>query len=528
MATKNISYKNARLLIKHYPQLITQGQALTPINYTKIPIIFNNNGKFIENKILDKKIITEEELDHPLPLESDFEVKEDIKKDIIIKEIKEYQIKNKKNKEKIRDKYIDFINIIKNAQVTQNSNKKEPKAERINLNQINNILFKNRFKKKIIEKNKNNISEVKPGKKLNKKSQNPFKENKLKNKNYLNPKIISKKIISNESKKKSTSFLLNKKLNFNQFIKKRVITNTNNKPQKKDKDVNCIKKHKHISNLLEKDFPDKNPLNTITQSNDNKRAIMHSTIIKSCDLSSHNNNRSYAVPYFSRNTEKYYILSQKNKNSPNITTETDSKKELNNNIKNIILNLNNSNRRILKHTYSKGGKFNNIQTTYIISTSKSKSININKEDKNTILNRDSKGLYKRRNSPLNEYNKTFNICDSFWTKTSNRNNETINSSNISNIHITEKNSNKNSLNYYQYNKLKTFFSVQRNKYYDSIYNYDYNKRNSKNNNNNNINNLYNENSFYNTILDNNRYLNIPVYDNYKASNTNSYHNLYNF
>ena len=88
MATKNISYKNAYLLIKHYPELITQGQALTPVNYTKNPIIFNNNEKFIENKILDKKNITEEELDHPFPLESDFEVKEDIKKDIIIKEIK--------------------------------------------------------------------------------------------------------------------------------------------------------------------------------------------------------------------------------------------------------------------------------------------------------------------------------------------------------------------------------------------------------------------------------------------------------
>ena len=538
MATKNISYKNEYLLIKHYPELITQGQALTPINYSKNQILFNNNEKFIENKILDKKNISEEELDHPFPLESDFEVKEDIKKDIIIKEIKEYQIKNKKNKEKIRDKYIDFINIIKNAKVTQNNNKKEQKAKRINLNQINNILFKNRSKKKIIEENKNNISEVKPGNKLNQKAQNPFKGNKLKKMNYLNPKIISKKIISDEYKKKSTSFFLNKKLNFNHFIKKRVITNTNNKPQKKDKDVNLKKNHKYTPNLFEKDFPDKKPLNTITQSNDNKRAYMHSTIIKSCDLSS-NNNRSCTIPYFSRKTQKYYLLSQNNKNSSNITaTEADSKKELNNNIKNIILTLNNSNRRILKHTYSKGGKFNNIQTTYIISTSKSKSINLNKDEKNTILNRNSKAHYRRRNSPLNEHNKNNNICDSFGTKTSNRNNETMNSSNISNIHISEKNSNKNSLKYYQYNKLRAYFSVQRNKYYDSIYNYDYNARN---NNNNNLTKsivqtsfqLYNENSFYNkdtynNVLDNNRYWNLPIYDNYKSSNTNSYNNLYNF
>jgi hypothetical protein len=237
-----------------------------------------------------------------------------------------------------------------------------------------------------------------------------------------------------------------------------------------------------------------------------------------------------------------YLFKQKKLINENETfgryNDRDYKKELNNNIKNIILTLNNSNRRILKHTYSKGGKFNNIQTTYIISTSKSKSINLNKDEKNTILNRNSKAHYRRRNSPLNEHNKNNNICDSFGTKTSNRNNETMNSSNISNIHISEKNSNKNSLKYYQYNKLRAYFSVQRNKYYDSIYNYDYNARN---NNNNNLTKsivqtsfqLYNENSFYNkdtynNVLDNNRYWNLPIYDNYKSSNTNSYNNLYNF
>ena len=542
METKIISFEKPYLQIKHYPQIITKRESLTPMNYTKNPIIFDKNREYIENKMPGKKIITEQELDHPMPLESDYEVKEDIKKNSILKEIKEYQTENDKNKEKIRDKYINFIKIIKKTKVNHDDNKKGQKTERTNLNQINNILFKNRFKKKIKEENKNNISEVKPKDKdkLNKKVQNQLQENKQKKINNPIPKIISKKLIPDKSKKNCSSFCLNKKFNFNQFIRQ-VITNTNNKFQKKDKDINNTNNNMHIYNLYQKDFSDKNPINTNTQSNDNTMASIHKPSIKSYDLNNYNNRSCLIPPYFSRNTQKYYLLSQKNKNSSIITaTDSDSTKQKNNNnIKNVILNLNNSNEKIYKHTYSKGGKFNNIQTTYVISTSKSKSINLNRENKNTILNNDNnKAHYRIRNKQLNEYNNTSNNYHSFEIKSSHRNYETMKSLSRNNIHIFEKNSYKNTLKYYQFNRLRNKLSLPSNKYSNSICNYDYNARNIK------INNLtkrldqtsyelYNENKFYNqniynNISDNNRYWNIPVYDNYMVTYIKSYNNLYNY
>lgn len=93
---------------------------------------------------------------------------------------------------------------------------------------------------------------------------------------------------------------------------------------------------------------------------------------------------------------KKNLFYQKNKNNPNITTtDADSSREKNKNIRSQILNLNNSNDRMLKHTYSKGGKYNNIQTTYIISTKKSNSKNVIKVNKNPILNNKSKIDYRK-------------------------------------------------------------------------------------------------------------------------------------
>ena len=352
--------------------------------------------------------------------------------------------------------------------------------------------------------------------------------------------MISKKIIPDESKKNCSSFCSNKKFNFNQFIRQ-VITNTNNKFQKKDKDINSAKNNMHLFNLYQKDFSDKNPINTNTQSNDNTMASIHKPSIKSCDLNNYNNRSCLIPPYFSRNTQKYYLLSQKNKNSSIITaTDSDSTKQKNNNIiKNVILNLNHSNENVYKHTYSKGGKFNNIQTTYVISTSKSKSINLNRENKNTILNNDNnKAHYRMRNKPLNEYNNTSNNYHSFEIKSSHRNYETMKSLSRNNIHIFEKNSYKNTLKYYQFNRLRNKLSLPSNKYSNSICNYDYNARNIKNNNltkrlDQTSYELYNENKFYNqniynNISDNNKYWNIPVYDNYMVTYIKSYNNLYNY
>ena len=67
METKIISFEKPYLQIKHYPQIITKRESLTPMNYSKNPIIFDKNRELIENKILDKKIITEQEIDHPMP-----------------------------------------------------------------------------------------------------------------------------------------------------------------------------------------------------------------------------------------------------------------------------------------------------------------------------------------------------------------------------------------------------------------------------------------------------------------------------
>ena len=143
-----------------------------------------------------------------------------------------------------------------------------------------------------------------------------------------------------------------------------------------------------------------------------------------------------------------------------------------------------------------------------------------------------------RNKPLNEYNNTSNNYHSFEIKSSHRNYETMKSLSRNNIHIFEKNSYKNTLKYYQFNRLRNKLSLPSNKYSNSICNYDYNARNIKNNNltkrlEQTSYELYNENKFYNqniynNISDNNKYWNIPVYDNYMVTKIKSYNDLYNY
>ena len=482
MDEKNYSDK-----IKYFekPKSPLQEKAINSQNYTKNSVVFRNEKPFIDNNKKNKEIISEDDLDHPKPLPSDFEGKEEIKKYLLLQELRENKSYSKIKKEKIQvqnknnqfHKFGTKLNKKEIAKLTENNDKNSLNIVRVNLKEINNILFKNKLKKKIKEEIKNNNSEINQEKNLRIKVHNLFKQNLLKEKelNNINRlKIDLKPIISDESNEKPapTSPELNKKIVIKPFINK-IINKTNNNHQKiNTKYALYWIKHKQKLSFNENDFQSNNPMNTNSLSTtntsinlNNKKAIVNSDIIK-------NNNHSFVKPiYMAHNPIKKIVFYPKNKNCSNITTtDAESSKEKNNddnNLRNKILSLYNSNERMSKQTYSKGGKYNNIQTTYIISTRKSTSKNAIKVNKNSNLKNINKIYYIKRYDNLYEVNNINNSYSNILNKTLTNSNKTINSSREKNIHIIRKNIETDSFNnshnktVINTNRIRSFLSEKR-------------------------------------------------------------------
>ena len=173
-------------------------------------------------------------IDHPKPLESDSEDRENITKNIILKEIRQNKTDTKKNQnnfQKVNDGYFSIIQNKEKPILSQNKVKNEKSIVRINLNEVNKILFKNKIKHREKEENKNNNSDLKAKNNLSKKIQNIFKENN---------NIIIKPFINNKIKTN---------INNNNITKE-----NNDKTTIKEKNNNNFTRHKKNLSLNEKEF----------------------------------------------------------------------------------------------------------------------------------------------------------------------------------------------------------------------------------------------------------------------------------
>ena len=451
-------------------------------------------------------------IDHPKPLESDSEDREIITKNIILKEIRQNKTDTKKNKnnfQKVNDGYFSIIQNKEKPILSQNKVKNEKSIVRINLNEVNKILFKNKIKHREKEENKNNNSDLKAKNNLSKKIQNIFKENN---------NIIIKPFINNKIKTN---------INNNNITKE-----NNDKTTIKEKNNNNFTRHKKNLSLNEKEFSNNNMKKISSYKSPNK------TNINSENKNININKDLHIKPiYISQNPQKKFFLNQKNKNVNNnnnnkVNSNIDSSKEKND-VKNNILNLNNSNEKMEKKTFSRGGKYNNIQTTYIISTKNKNLKNIIKVNKNPILNNNTRINCKIKKINLNEINKnnSYNLVN----KTPKKNYKTINSErgNGNNVFIYDKDKKNNLFNYYQ--QYSSLIKSDRTHSYNSINNYNF-----KNNTINNIkyNNIKSKNKkgnleyinnksliyhdAYNNSIDYNRfrYWDNPIYDNYLGADAN--------
>ena len=580
---------------KSYSQINTdiqsslQGDINNKINPQKNSVIFRNKKvDNSNNKLTDDY---DDYLDHPKPLASDFEERDDLRKTLILQEIKENKINSTKLSEKnevrnLNDEYFKIVNNIGKEQITQNNNQNQKKLVRVNLNEVNNILFKNKFKIRKKDENKNNNSKLSNEEKLiikvrNTNNQNPFREKESSNKNKINNnnsvKFQYKQIKQNKTnssekniqissysiKRNITSPIINK---CKPFIK---INNNNNNNVtqiqyrlKESKNLTNLTSHKQNSSLNEKNF-NNNISNIISEK---KRSYILTPKAKITSDVNGVNNRPYLNQiYISENPKNIYLLHRKNKNSSNPSkTEANSSKEKNINIKRDIFNSKEA-EGIQKQTYIKGGKFNNIQTTYIISSKKSNLKGIIKVNKNPVLN--YKTNNKIQNLTLNNIsniNTVNNLYNNYMTQTPSKHDETIGLINSarSKIHICGNNPKKDALQYYVSNTAKNSgknakkIILEKNKEnlgnnsslsknghnnkYINNYNYKYEK-NIKNFKYYNItrsldmNNIqyYDENNSainygtYNNTIDYNAYWNIPQGNNYQVYGINSYSRYYN-
>ena len=550
------TYKKSYLEINPEIQTTSQEQTNNPINITKNNIIYRNN----RTNDLNKEI-NDDNLDHPKPLVSDFEDREDLSKNLIIEEFIKYESDDKKNEEKkveknLNDEYFNNINSFEKGKEPQNKIENEEKFVRVNLNEVNNILFKNKFKKKIKEENKNNTLDSKENKKINIKinniyKQNPFKESQTIKKtdfnNYNNFKIIKKSNYDSNNKNQVNSRLVKKNI-----IKTK---NINNKINIQDsKESQNIINHKQKYSLNEKDFKYNNTINISGNKNLQKPKIKITS-----DLNNTNKRPYINQIYFSGNAQKKYVLYPKNKNLSNVTsTDADSSKEKNNyNTKTEVKRLNQK-EGIQKQTFTNGGVYNNIQTTYIISSKKStKTKGIIKVNKNPTLNYKNFKINNIVTNPISNINNSYN---NYLSKTPSKSIDRLNSPRGSNIHICEQKPKRNPFQYYQLNtetnihKTKQLLlkekhpvlnhnsSVPNNSYNNNSYIKNYNYKNRKNINNIKYNNIkinINQNNWqyfndstinydtYNNTFDN-KYSKVPLENNYLVYNNNAYSRYYNY
>ena len=555
-------------------QEVTKNQIDSSKNY----IIFRNKKVNNENKNLD-----DDNLDHPQPLSSDFEGRDDFRKTLILKEIKENNNNSKIITQNIKvqninDEYFKSVNNIKKIQIYQSNEQNQKKIERVNLNEINNSIFKNKFKIKKKEENKNNNSKMKNEEKLiikvrSSKPQNPFREKDT---------IIKNKIKYNNSVKFNLEQIRQNKANSiekNNLASYQLIQSTITSPGIHK--YNCYMSNTNVNNnnknieIQNKSFESQyltsrkqNSSNynttkkTEKKNNDNNDMLIPKIKITS-DINKINNRPYLNQIYVSENPNNIYMIHRKNKNYTNsITTDTDSSKEKNINIKNDKLKLNEK-EGILKQTIIKGGKFNNIQTTYIISSKNPNSKGIIKVNKNPILNYKINNRIKDLN--LNNINNINNSYNNYFTQTPSKSNtETLNTLNSARniIHICEKNPKKDVLHNYKLNTAKNSnktikkivfeknkenlsnnYSIPKNRYNNNKYITNYNHKNESNINNikyynltritdNNIQYFDNNNTInydtYNNTLDYNLYWNNPQGYNCQVSGLKSFSRYYNY
>ena len=146
----NSSNKNKNL------KIIEKSQSSDKKQFQKVSkneVIYRNIGDN-KTKINDEETMDDDHVDHPQPLSSDSEGREDIRKSQIIQEIKNNNRDNELIKEnnKIQNNncdYFDDINYINNVLLNQNNNKIEKKIVMVNKKEINKIRIKNKLKNKI-------------------------------------------------------------------------------------------------------------------------------------------------------------------------------------------------------------------------------------------------------------------------------------------------------------------------------------------------------------------------------------------
>ena len=442
----NSSNKNKNL------KIIEKSQSSDKKQFQKVSkneVIYRNIGDN-KTKINDEETMDDDHVDHPQPLSSDSEGREDIRKSQIIQEIKNNNRDNELIKEnnKIQNNncdYFDDINYINNVLLNQNNNKIEKKIVMVNKKEINKIRIKNKLKNKLKQlENYYNSAD-------NKHKQNPFKNSDIKIKYFNKDKIYPKQIIKKQILLEINKADINENIiNQNNISKNKYIIHSNRQNQNKTKDFLLMIKHKPKLTLNERGFSNNIVLDSFRK---NINIQVNKPIVRlNSDINFKNLNHINIQP--SPNKKSILNLKKKiNLNVTSLTTDADSSKEKNNKQKKSLLRLNNNNKNMTKHSITNGGKYNNLQTTYVISSKKLNSNDRIKVNKNIFFNNNEKN--KLRNIILNQTNISYK---NNLKVTQNKINESINSSFKRKINLYEKNPKKNIINSYQLireNKMNT-------------------------------------------------------------------------
>ena len=395
----NSSNKNKNL------KIIEKSQSSDKKQFQKVSkneVIYINIGDN-KTKINDEETMDDDYIDHPQPLSSDSERREDIRKRQIIQEIKNNNRDNELIKEnnKIQNNncdYFDDINHLNNVLLNQNNNKIEKKIVMVNKKEINKIRIKNKLKNKLKQlENYYNSAD-------NKHKQNPFKNSDIKIKYFNKDKIYPKQIIKKQILLEINKADINENIiNQNNISKNKYIIHSNRQNQNKTKDFLLMIKHKPKLTLNERGFSNNIVLDSFRK---NINIQVNKPIVRlNSDINFKNLNHINIQP--SPNKKSILNLKKKiNLNVTSLTTDADSSKEKNNKQKKSLLRLNNNNKNMTKHSITNGGKYNNLQTTYVISSKKLNSNDRIKVNKNIFFNNNEKN--KLRNIILNRTNISYN------------------------------------------------------------------------------------------------------------------------
>lgn len=457
------------------------------INQFKNSVIYPNKNRVTKKfHNIKENNDSDDNLDHPQPLKSDFEGNEDVRQTLLLNELRERKNKKNENKEKekktennfnnnLHDKY---FNLIKNTQIdykdkinSTNNNRANNKIVRVNLNEIN----KNKFKKIVKESNNNQEPNVKASFSYR---QNPLqtnenfnslnitnmrqttKKNTYTNINRKNIKQINKKFIKKpEVNKNSYNNINNQTTNNKKSIKNNGlnIKEKNNITLNKKQNLNINTREYLNNNTL--DNIKKNPTrctssNVISLKNESMNNSLNITKLKNSGPQRPKESRYINHIYISQNNKNYRI--HQKTNISNVSTKMSS---------NNIINTYDNNEEIKKETFTRGGKFNNIQTTFVVCSRKSESNNILKENINPNLSdNNNNSNYKIRTLTLNQINSfsSFsNINNSNITDTPLKICNSFSSTRGSNNHICEIKQRRDSIETYQSNNTINFKKIRK-------------------------------------------------------------------